>query len=114
MGFVVFFFFKAGSLAFLLVNWAVVTDMLMIINRTEGSQVLLPDQCWWRKAPFGEFCGGRSAGSALWDRPRTPQTRLARWSLVMLRLLLNTLFRRLNHKEVILHDEDLKDENCLI
>jgi len=30
--------------------------MLMIINRTEGSQVLLPDQCWWRKALFGEFC----------------------------------------------------------
>lgn len=44
-------FFKTGRRAFLFVDWAVVvTDMLMIINRTEGSQALLPDQRRWRKA----------------------------------------------------------------
>lgn len=35
--------FKAGRQAFLFVKWlTVVTDMLKIINRTEGSEVLLP------------------------------------------------------------------------
>lgn len=80
--------FKAGRQAFLFVQWLmVVTDMLTIINRTEGSEDLHPDQCTRPVLLRHKFLGVPSD-----HRPQTQAD--------MLVLVMPRLFRTLDVVEI--------------
>lgn len=70
-------FFKAERQAFLFVKWpVVVTDMPMIINRTERSKVIYPDYCGWKMDQYTWAVLLRQ--KFIWapseHRPQDPQT----------------------------------------